>query len=141
MQEVTLLLFPFVKNLADGRIYIIADYLAIKSYNEYAAKWDEKRASMPSIEGIIPRPPDYTFGVDMEWDTLRFKVNKFSAKNVDDMYTFIVPNSALISEFDRDHAISLLEELIKEKRKEAATTAIAEMTEMNEESQKIILSV
>jgi len=97
IEERSLRLFPIAKDLKTGIIYRIPDHLCSLQINEEAMKWDEIRATQPSLEERMQRPPTFLWGCDLVWASQRFSIDPFSiTTSPQKYYTFLVPETALL---------------------------------------------
>lgn len=95
-EELTLTLFPFVKDLSNGDIYTISDSFTMKQINPAYAEWYNISTEKPSYREEIPAPHKYRFFIDEAWNNNRFfidKVKQYETPN--EYFTFIVPRSVL----------------------------------------------
>lgn len=95
-EELSLLLFPYAKDLSTGDIYTISDAFTMKQFNPAYADWYNRAIEKPSYREEVEAPEKTSFYINEVWNTSRFfldKVEQFQSPS--DFFTFIVPRSVL----------------------------------------------
>lgn len=95
-EELSMLLFPYAKDLSTGDIYTISDAFTMKQFNPAYAEWHNRASEKPSYREEVEAPAKILFYINEVWNTSRFfldKVEQFQSPN--DFFTFIVPKSVL----------------------------------------------
>lgn len=95
-EELSMLLFPYAKDLSTGDIYTISDSFTMKQFNPAYAEWYNRAIEKPSYREEVEAPEKTLFYINEVWNTSRFfidKVEQFQSPN--DFFTFIVPRSVL----------------------------------------------
>lgn len=96
-EEASLLILPYAKDLMTNDIYYISDSYVQKRANEEYARWVAICAEKPSFADQVPKPPEFIYKLDTEFDARRFFIDKFDETiSPSDFYTFILPTYVLL---------------------------------------------
>lgn len=99
-QEVEFMMYSLVKNLADGKIYTVSDYLTDYIPNPAYEDYQNKIKDNPRLKDFLPEPPAHVYTCENIWYNTRFQINPLKLDvSPEAYYSFYVPSSTLLTEY------------------------------------------